>query len=179
VQASEDRVIERLRGLVRDIPDFPRPGIIFRDWMPLLGEIDALRDAVALLCEPFRGERIDQVLGIEARGFLLGIPVALELGAGFVPVRKAGKLPYETFDVSYELEYGTDTLEMHVDAVLDSHRILLIDDLLATGGTAAATVELVRKAGGDVVACAFLIELDGLGARDRLGVERVHSLMQY
>jgi len=176
---AAEQTMERLEALVREIPDFPKPGIVFRDWMPLLGDVDALRDAVALLCEPFRGEPIDQVLGVEARGFLLGIPVAMELGAGFVPVRKAGKLPYETFDVHYELEYGTDTLEMHVDAVLDGHRVLLIDDLLATGGTAAAAAELVRKAGGDAVACAFLIELDALEGRKRLGVERVHSLMHY
>ena len=179
MQSRKPEAIERLKSYVRDIPDFPKPGIIFKDWMPLLADVNTLRDVVALLAEPFRGQGIDQVVGVEARGFLLGIPVAIELGAGFAPVRKAGKLPFDTFDVSYDLEYGTDTLEMHVDALRPGQSVLLLDDLLATGGTAGAAVELVRKAGGEVAACAFLIELDFLDGRKRLGVERVHTLLHY
>jgi len=174
-----DQRIERVKRFVRDIADFPKPGIVFKDWMPLLADPGAFADAVAMVAEPFRNERIDQVLGMEARGFLLGIPIAMQLGAGFVPVRKKGKLPYDTYGVTYELEYGTDTLEIHVDAVLEGQRILVVDDLLATGGTAAATVELVGKARGDVIGCAFLIELDFLGGRARLGVDRVHSVIRY
>jgi adenine phosphoribosyltransferase len=171
--------IERIASYVRDIPDFPKPGIVFKDWMPLLADADCLRDAVALLTEPFRNDGIEQVLGIEARGFLFGVPVAMELGAGFVPVRKQGKLPHHTFDVTYDLEYGTDTLEMHVDAVVSGQRLLIIDDLLATGGTASATVALARKAKGQVAGCAFLIELDLLEGRKQLGVDRVHSLIHF
>ena len=171
--------IARIERYVRDIADFPKPGIVFKDWLPLLGEPAAFADAVDLLCEPFRGERIDQVLAIEARGFLLGIPIAMQLGAGFVPVRKQGKLPYDTYGVTYELEYGTGTLEMHVDAVFAGHRPLIVDDLLATGGTAAATAKLAHRAKAEVVGCAFLIELDFLAGRPKLGVERVHSLIHY
>lgn len=174
----DDR-IRHIEGFVRNIPDFPKPGISFKDWMPLLADADALREVVTLLTEPFRNDGIEQVLGIEARGFLLGIPVAMELGAGFVPVRKQGKLPHDTFDVTYDLEYGTDTLEMHVDAVIGGQRVLILDDLLATGGTASATVELARKARGEVAACAFLIELEFLEGRKQLGVDRVHSLLTY
>lgn len=174
-----DQRIERVKRFVRDIADFPKPGIVFKDWMPLLADPAVFADAVSLVAEPFRNDRIDQVLGMEARGFLLGLPIAMQLGAGFVPVRKKGKLPYDTYGVTYDLEYGTDTLEMHVDAVLQGQRILIVDDLLATGGTAAATVELVGKARGDVVGCAFLIELEFLAGRPRLGVERVHSLIHY
>jgi adenine phosphoribosyltransferase len=178
-RSGEDARIEGLRRLIRDVPDFPKPGIVFKDWMPMLGDSQALHDAVALLAEPFANERIDHVIGVEARGFLLGIPVAMQLGAGFVPVRKQGKLPHETFDITYDLEYGTDTLEMHVDAVLEGERVLLIDDLLATGGTAAAAVELVRKARADIAGCAFLIELDFLHGAKKLGVDRVRSLIHY
>jgi adenine phosphoribosyltransferase len=168
-----------LRRFIRDVPDFPKPGILFRDVTPLLGDRDALRAAVRSLADPFRGDRVDQVLGVESRGFVLGAPVALELGAGFAMVRKQGKLPYETRRVTYDLEYGTDTVEMHVDAVRPGQRVLLVDDLIATGGTAAAAVRLAREAGADVVGCAFLIELSGLAGRPRLGVERVHVLLDY
>jgi adenine phosphoribosyltransferase len=170
---------EALKQWIRDIPDFPKPGIVFKDLTPLLGRAEALREAIAGLADPFRGQGIEHVLATEARGFLVGVPVALELGAGFVPVRKHGKLPHDTFDVTYDLEYGTDTVEMHVDAVIAGQRVLVIDDLLATGGTAAATVALARKAGAEVVACAFLVELGFLAGRKQLPVERIHSLIAY
>jgi adenine phosphoribosyltransferase len=168
-----------LRRYVRDIPDFPKPGILFRDVTPLFGDARALPAAVEALAAPFRSERIDQVLGIESRGFLLGTPVAIALGAGFTMVRKPGKLPYEKRSVTYDLEYGTDTVEMHVDAIGKGHRVLVLDDLIATGGTASAAVQLARDAGAEVVACAFLIELTGLGGRKQLGVERVHTVLRY
>ena len=169
----------QLRAHIRDIPDFPKPGILFRDLTPLLGNAEALRLAVAEMTEPFRNDGIDCVLGTEARGFIFGTAVALELGAGFVPARKPGKLPFRTVDVSYELEYGTDTVEMHVDGVAKGQRVLVVDDLIATGGTAAATVELARRSGGEVVGCSFLIELDALGGSATLGVDRVHSVLHY
>ena len=174
-----DQRIERLQGRIRDVPDFPKPGIIFKDWTPVLSDHATLQDAVSLLAEPFRGEPIDYVVGMEARGFLLGVPLAMELDAGFVPVRKPGKLPSATHAVQYELEYGTDTLEMHVDAFSEGERILIVDDLLATGGTAGATVDLIERARGEVVACAFLIELDFLEGRKNLRTDRVVSVLHY
>lgn len=168
-----------LRQYIRDIQDFPKPGILFRDLTPMLAHGAALRAAVKALAEPFRGDGIDYVLGTEARGFIFGAPVALELDVGFVPIRKPGKLPYDTHQVSYELEYGTDQVEMHVDALDAGHRVLVVDDLIATGGTAEATVEIARHAGAEVVACAFVIEIQALGGRARLGVDRVHTVLQY
>ena len=168
-----------LRRYVRDVPDFPKPGILFRDVTPLLADREALPAAVEALAAPFRSEGIQQVLGIESRGFVLGVPVALALGTGFTMVRKKGKLPYETRSVTYDLEYGTDTVEMHTDAVKAGQRVLIVDDLIATGGTAAAAVRLAREAGAQVVACAFLIELGFLEGRSKLGVERVHVVMHY
>jgi adenine phosphoribosyltransferase len=168
-----------LRALIRDVPDFPKPGILFRDVTPLLGHAGALPAAVRALADPFRRDGVEQVLGIESRGFILGAPVAVELGAGFAMVRKAGKLPWKTRRVTYELEYGTDTVEMHLDAVRPGQRVLVVDDLIATGGTAAAAVELAREFGAEVVGCAFLIELTGLGGRALLGVDRVHALLGY
>jgi adenine phosphoribosyltransferase len=168
-----------LRRYVRDVPDFPKPGILFRDVTPLLADREALPAAVEALAAPFRSEGIQQVLGIESRGFVLGVPVALALGTGFTMVRKKGKLPYETRSVTYDLEYGTDTVEMHTDAVKAGQRVLIVDDLIATGGTAAAAVRLARDAGAQVVACAFLIELGFLEGRSKLGVERVHIVMHY
>ena len=170
---------EALRAFIRDVPDFPKPGILFRDITPLLGNASALRDSIRAMAEPFRNDRIDCVVGTEARGFIFGTAVALELGAGFVPARKPGKLPYKTADVSYELEYGSDTVEMHVDGVKKGQRVLVVDDLIATGGTARATVELVRQRGAEVVGCAFLIELDFLSGVATLGVGRVHSVLHY
>jgi adenine phosphoribosyltransferase len=164
---------------VRDIPDFPKPGILFRDVTPLLSDPKALPAAIDALAAPFRSESIDQVLGIESRGFVLGAPVAIALGAGFTLVRKKGKLPYETRSVTYDLEYGTDTVEMHTDAVGPGHRVLVVDDLIATGGTAGAAVRLAREAGATVVAAVFLIELTALGGRAKLGIDRVHTVLSY
>jgi adenine phosphoribosyltransferase len=170
---------ETLRGLIRDIPDFPKPGILFRDITPLLQDRDGLKMAVRAVADPFRNEPLDYVLGIESRGFVLGTPVAMELGVGLVLVRKPGKLPHQTIQASYELEYGTDTLEMHADSIGAGHRVLVVDDLIATGGTARATVELARKAGAEVMACAFLMELTALNGRQRLDVERIHAVIDY
>ena len=166
-----------LRRFVRDIEDYPKPGILFRDLTPLFGDPQALRDAVRALAEPFRERGVEQVLGIESRGFILGAPVALVLGAGFAPVRKAGKLPHDTLAETYDLEYGTDTVEIHTDALKPSERVLLVDDLIATGGTAAAALRLVQKTGAEVVGCAFLVELEALGGRKALGHPTQHALL--
>ena len=167
-----------LRALIREIPDFPKPGILFRDITPLLADGAGLKEAVRCLADPFRG-RTDVVLGIESRGFILGAPVAVELGVGFAIVRKPGKLPAATVAASYELEYGTDSLEIHADAVGRGHRVLIVDDLLATGGTARAAVDLVSRLGGEVVACSFLIELAALGGRARLAPVEAHAVLRY
>lgn len=171
---------EEIRRRIRSVPDFPKPGILFRDVTPLLLEAEGLRGAVEALAAPFRDARIDRVLGIESRGFILGTPVALHLGVGFGLVRKAGKLPHDTHAATYALEYGSDTVEMHTDAIEPGQRILVVDDLIATGGTAEATLKLVRQAGGEVAGLSFLIELEPLGGRARLGgAERVHSVVRY
>jgi len=171
--------MEDLRRLIRNVPDFPKPGIVFRDITTLLKDARALREAVHALAGPFSGEAVDVVVGVEARGFILGGAVACELGAGFVPVRKSGKLPAETIEKTYELEYGTDTLAMHRDAIQPGQRVLMLDDLLATGGTMAASCEMVEALGGEVVACAFLIELSFLNGREKLRPRRVVSLISY
>ncbi len=168
-----------LRKYVRDIPDFPKEGILFRDITPLLADAGALRAAVEALAEPFRDDGVEMVLGIESRGFILGAPVALALGAGLGLVRKEGKLPYRTHQVTYDLEYGSDSVEMHIDAVRDGERVLVVDDLIATGGTVGAAVKLARQAGADVVGCSFLIELVDLRGRERLGDERIHVVLKY
>jgi len=166
-----------LRDLVRDVPDFPRPGIMFRDITPLLGDGPALRQVVDALAKAFPD--IQMVAGIESRGFILGAPVAYALGVGMVLVRKEGRLPRATERAHYTLEYGTNTLEIHSDAIAPGQRVLVIDDVLATGGTAAATVALVERLGGSVAGIAVLIELTGLGGRDRLAGYSLRSLMQY
>ena len=171
--------MQRLESKIRAIPDFPRPGVVFRDITPLVGDPAISRLAVEQLVQPFVEDRVDAVAGAEARGFIFGPLVARELGVGFVPLRKPGKLPCDVQSVSYELEYGTATLEAHVDAVDSGDRILLVDDLLATGGTASAGCALVERLGGEIVACAFVIELDGLGGRARLPDRRVHSLIRF
>jgi adenine phosphoribosyltransferase len=168
-----------LPALVRDIPDFPKPGIVFKDITPVLASADGLDAAVRALAALAGNLRVDVVIGAEARGFLLGPALARELGAGFVLARKPGKLPHETVRAEYVLEYGTDALELHSDAVSAGARVLVHDDLLATGGTAKALCELVEQLDGEVVACAFLIELTFLNGRERLAGYDVHSLLQY
>jgi len=168
-----------LTELVRDIPDFPEPGILFRDITPLLGDVDAFRFVIDALADEFAGETIDRVLGIEARGFLLAAPIAYRLGAALVPVRKTGKLPHDTHQESYQLEYGDDALELHTDALGHGESCLVIDDVLATGGTAAATGRLVERLGGRLAGYGFLIELDPLGGRGLLGDDHIRSLIHY
>jgi adenine phosphoribosyltransferase len=171
--------IERIRARVEDVPDFPKPGILFRDITPLLGDAAAFADAIGLMAEPFAGQGVEAVLGIESRGFMFGAPLALALSAAFVPVRKPGKLPRACQRVDYALEYGTDALEMHRDALHGRRRVLLVDDVIATGGTARAALELARSAGAEVVAAAFLIELGFLRGRERLPGVRVEALITY
>ena len=168
----------QLKRLIRDIPDFPKPGILFRDITPLLADPSGLALAVELLANPFRGKNIDLVVGAESRGFIFGTAVACCLSAGFVVVRKPGKLPHQRISMSYDLEYGKDTLEMHADAIVADQRVLIVDDLLATGGTMEAALKLVRKIGGEPVACAFVIELAFLPGRKRLSKVPVHSLVK-
>ncbi|MGI8864142.1 MAG: adenine phosphoribosyltransferase [Solirubrobacteraceae bacterium] len=168
-----------LRAFVRDIPDFPRPGIVFRDITPLLLDPRALDGAVARLVRFAQPLEIDLVVAAEARGFILGGALARALGAGFVPARKPGKLPYDTVSAEYALEYGIDALEVHADALAGGARVLIHDDLLATGGTAGALCELVSGLGADIAACAFLVELSFLGGRARLAPHHVHALIDY
>lgn len=171
--------MEALKKVIREVPDFPKEGILFYDITTLLKDGPSLAKAVNALSDRYGGEGIDAVLAIEARGYIFGGAMACRLGTGFVPVRKPGKLPAKTIGETYELEYGTDTIEMHEDAVRKGQRILVVDDLLATGGTAAAACRLVEKAGGQVVECCFLIELRFLKGRERLGSHKVFSLLQY
>lgn len=171
--------MDRLHAYIRNIPDFPKPGIQFKDITPLVRDPAMLRLAVQRLIQPFRGEPLTAVAGMEARGFMFGSLAAWELGVGFVPLRKPGKLPYDVHSISYELEYGTASLEVHVDAVKGGDRVLLVDDLIATGGTAEASCRLVEQLGAEVAGCAFVVELDGLGGRERLGSRRIHSLLHY
>lgn len=177
-EATTRQGITGLRKLIRDVPDFPRPGIIFKDITPLLRDPCGLPLAVELMAQPFRGAGIDGVVGAESRGFIFGTSVATALAVGFVPVRKPGKLPCDARSFTYELEYGTDALEMHCDALEPGQRVLVVDDLLATGGTLAACCELVRSCGADVVGISVLIELSELGGRARLGAP-VHSVLAY
>ena len=168
-----------LRALIREIPDFPRPGILFRDITPLLLDPDGLEQAITRLAECVGEERVDYVVAAEARGFILGAALARQLRAGFVPARKPGKLPADTVSAEYALEYGLDALEVHADALADGARVLVHDDLLATGGTARALCELVTSLGGRIVGCSFLIELEALGGRARLEPHRVTSLIHF
>ena len=168
-----------LRQRVRDVPDFPKPGIVFKDIMPLVADAEALRQVVQNLAEFARPLEPDLVLGAEARGFIFGPALAMELGVGFAAARKPGKLPYQTVRATYALEYGTDALELHVDAVKPGRRVLIHDDLLATGGTARAKVDLVNQLGGEVVGAAFVIELAFLPGREALAPIPVHSLISY
>ena len=170
---------ESLTALIRDIPDFPKPGIRFKDITPLLSDPSGLSLAVELMANPWRDHRPDLVVGAESRGFIFGTALAQSLSCGFVPVRKPGKLPYETVSVEYELEYGTDTLEMHKDAITPGQKVLLVDDLIATGGTAKAACDLIERLGGQVLGLVVLIELEELKGRDLMGSVEVHSLLRY
>jgi len=171
--------IESIRRAIRDIPDFPKPGIVFKDITPLLADGGLFCQTIDALAERYRDQRIETVLGIESRGFIIGAALAYTLGAGFSIVRKPGKLPYETHSASYELEYGRDSLEIHVDGLSKNARVVIADDLIATGGTAKATAELVTRLGGTVVECAFVIELSILKGREKLKPHSVFSLVQY
>lgn len=168
-----------LKRYIRDIPDFPKPGILFRDITPLLANAGALSETVRQMADPYRGQNIHAVVAAEARGFIFAAPLAIELGAGFVPVRKPGKLPFDRHSFRYDLEYGSDTLEMHVDGVTAGSRVLVVDDLLATGGTVGACVKLLEKTGANIVGCAFAIELAALNGRKVLAPHPVFSLIQY
>jgi adenine phosphoribosyltransferase len=165
--------------LVRDVPDFPKPGILFKDIVPVVQDYAALKESIALLADWARDKKIDAVVGIEARGFIFGAPLALELGVGFVPLRKLGKLPYNRVAEEYALEYGTNTVEMHSDSITPGQNVIIIDDLLATGGTAAAAARLVERLGGKVAGFGFLIELEFLEGRKVLSPYDVHALLRY
>lgn len=172
-----DLAVADITALIRDVPDFPEPGIVFKDITPLLADPDGLASVVTALADPWRDQPLTAVIGIEARGFLLGTPVAMALGVGFIPVRKAGKLPGPTEGESYGLEYGTDTIEIHADAVSPGDHVLVLDDVLATGGTAAAAGALVERLGATVAGYSFLIELGFLGGRAKLGGAPIERLL--
>lgn len=171
--------MDDLKQLIRDIPDFPKKGIVFKDITTLLSDAKSFHRMVDLLAHRYIGEKIDQIVGIEARGFILGAALAYKLGTGITLVRKPGKLPFKTRSISYELEYGTDTLEIHEDAFRDSDRVIIADDLLATGGTMAAVVELVENMGVEIYECAFMAELEFLDGRSKLPAGKVYSLLKF
>ena len=175
---SKDSV-DSIADRIRDVPDFPKKGILFKDITPVLSDIDTLRASIKEMAAPCMDFEIDVVVGIESRGFIFGAPIADVLNCSFVPVRKPGKLPWKTERVSYELEYGTDALEIHEDAITEGQNVLIVDDLLATGGTAEATCKLVSKLGGNIKGLSVLIELEALNGRKRLNPYNVHSLVQY
>ncbi len=171
--------MERLKAHIRNIPDFPNPGIQFKDITPLVKNPAILRLAIHQLIHPFLGEEITAVVGMEARGFIFGSLAAWEMGVSFIPLRKPGKLPYDIQSISYDLEYGSASLEVHTDALDSNDRVLLIDDLIATGGTAVASCQLIEKLGAEIFACAFVVELDELNGRELLSEYRIHSLIHY
>jgi adenine phosphoribosyltransferase len=171
--------MDHLKTRIRNVPDFPRAGILFYDITTLLQDPEGFRLAIDAVTLPFRDQQIELVVGIESRGFIFGAAVADRIGAGFAPVRKPGKLPSSTIRATYDLEYGSDSLEVHADAVRDGQRTIIIDDLLATGGTARATTDLVKRLGGQVVGLGFLIELTALNGRDKLTGESIHSVLKY
>ena len=170
---------ESLREKIREIPDFPKPGILFYDITTLLKDPAAYKEAIDLMLEPYQDEQIDIVVGMESRGFIFSAPMAYQLDAGLVPVRKLGKLPAETITVEYALEYGSNTLEIHRDAVQQGQKVLIVDDLLATGGTVKGTIELIERLKGEVIGLAFLVELEFLKGRERLDGRRVTSVVKY
>lgn len=176
---SSAEIATDLKSYVRDIPDFPKPGILFKDITPLIRDAQAFRRAVDALIAPFRDRGVTHVVCVEARGFIFGSAAATALGAGFVPIRKQGKLPYKTYDVAYDLEYGTGVLSMHQDALNAQDRVLIVDDLLATGGTVGAVAELIQKCGARIEGVTFLVELEFLGGRKKLGSHPVHSVLKY
>ncbi len=171
--------IEDLKSLIRDIPDFPQEGILFRDITALLKNPQGLKDIIDIFSDRYRDKGIKYVLGADARGFIFGAAIAYNIGAGFVPVRKKGKLPYKTISASYDLEYGSNTVEIHEDAIEKGDKVVLVDDLLATGGTAKAMADLVHQLGGEIEELAFMIELEGLNGRDKLEGENVFSVLKY
>ncbi len=173
------RSADDLRAKIREVPDFPKPGILFYDITTLLKDADAFREVIDRMAEMVKDERIDLVVGMESRGFIFAAPLADRLGAGFVPVRKLGKLPAETLEVEYDLEYGTATLEIHRDAIRAGQRVLIVDDLLATGGTVLGTIELVSRLGGEIAGLSFMVELTALGGRAKLGEFAIHTLLAY
>ena len=168
-----------LKEIIRDVPDFPKAGILFKDITPLLADADALRASIEQLAQPYRNGAVDLVVGIESRGFIFGTALARELGVGFVPIRKPGKLPAEAISAEYELEYGTDRIEIHTDAIAEGQKIALVDDLLATGGTMSAACQLVSELKGKIVGISFVIELDFLNGREKLGNWPIHTLIHY
>lgn len=172
-------MVQQLRDAIRDVPDFPKAGIVFKDITPILGDRALFRSSIDLLCETAGGEKVDKIVGIDARGFIFAAAVADRLGVGFVPVRKKGKLPWNCHEESYALEYGESVVEIHQDAVKPGEKILLVDDLLATGGTAAAAVKLLEKLGAEIVAISFLIELSFLKGRDKLPSGKVQNILNY
>ena len=176
---TSSRELKSIRSRIRDVPDFPKRGIMFKDITPVLSDVNTLRASVKEMAAPFMNLGIDVVVGIESRGFIFGAPIADTLNCSFVPVRKPGKLPWKTESVSYELEYGTDALEIHEDAITEGQNVLIVDDLLATGGTAEATCKLVSKLGGNIKGLSVLIELEDLNGRERLNQYNVQSLVQY
>lgn len=171
--------MSQLEALIRDIPDFPEEGVVFKDITPVLGDADAFSSLIDQMSAPFMNQGITKVAGIEARGFTLATPVADRIGAGFIPLRKPGKLPYDTVKEEYELEYGIDSLEVHVDAVLEGERVLLVDDVIATGGTARAAIQLLRHVGADVVGLSVFIELAFLGGVTKIDNVPLHALLSY
>src|SRR6266478_9113329 len=171
--------LDQLRAAIRDVPDFPKKGIIFKDITPILGSGKLFRIAIEAFLEQCRGKKIDKIVGIDARGFLFGSAVAYDLGVGFVPLRKKGRLPYKTESAKYSLEYGEAEMELHVDAIVAGEQIVLIDDLLATGGTSASAATLIKKVGGELVAAIFLIELEFLHGREKLNPTDIVSFLKY
>lgn len=176
---TQSEAAEELRAAIRDVPDYPKPGIVFKDITPLLGNPRLFGLACDAMAMPFVNQRVTHVLAVESRGFIFGGVIAARLGSGFVPIRKVGKLPFTTERVEYALEYGSDALEMHVDALSTGSRVLIVDDVLATGGTAAAAIELVRRVGGEVVGCSFLIRLTFLAGLEAIGKVLVSSVLEF
>ncbi len=174
-----EKKYDNLKALIRDIPDFPKEGIMFRDITTLLKDAQGLKEIIDIFSDRYRDKGIKYILGADARGFIFGAAIAYNIGAGFVPIRKKGKLPYKTLSASYELEYGSNEVEMHVDAIENGDKVVIVDDLLDTGGTAKAMLDLVKKLGGDIEEFAFMIELDDLNGRDKLQGENVFSIIKY